>query len=172
MVYLDHVDLRILAEVARDSSLSYSDIGRRLGLNPGVVAYRVNKLKNLGVIEGFTARIDLEKLGFVERAVVALSFPNPSSKPEVLARITEIPNVAIAINSLGTPETILLVVAKSKSELEYVVSRIRSFDVKVEFASSVIEVYQRDSISEILRVKASEPFCEAVVKPKPESGGG
>ncbi len=59
---LDESDLRILAELTTNARASFVDIGKKLNLHPNVVAYRVNKLRQVGIIKGYTLDLDFEKL--------------------------------------------------------------------------------------------------------------
>jgi len=47
---LDETDLKILAELAENSKSSYVEIGRKLGLHPNVVGYRVNRLEDVNPV--------------------------------------------------------------------------------------------------------------------------
>lgn len=61
---LDEIDQRILRELQSDARLSHQDLSARIGLSPSPCARRIRKLEAEGVIIGYSARIDQEKLGF------------------------------------------------------------------------------------------------------------
>jgi len=67
---LDGTDLRILAELAENSKASFVEIGRKLGLHPNVVGYRVNRLEDSGIIREYTTLIDFSKLGLSEQVLL------------------------------------------------------------------------------------------------------
>jgi Lrp/AsnC family leucine-responsive transcriptional regulator len=67
---VDAVGWRILVALQEDARLSFSDLGRRVGLSPPAVAERVRRLEEAGVIIGYHARVDYERLGLPITAFV------------------------------------------------------------------------------------------------------
>ena len=60
---LDLKDRKILYYLDIDSRQSYRSLGKKVGLSKDVVASRVKKLQDLGIINGFYTMIDYFKLG-------------------------------------------------------------------------------------------------------------
>lgn len=60
---LDRIDLKILYELQRDGRISNVDLAERVNLSPSPCLLRVKKLQSAGYITGYSARIDLAKLG-------------------------------------------------------------------------------------------------------------
>jgi Lrp/AsnC family leucine-responsive transcriptional regulator len=60
---LDDVDWRLLEELQQDARLSFTELGRRVGLTRPAVAERVDRLERAGVIAGYRAVLDLGKVG-------------------------------------------------------------------------------------------------------------
>jgi Lrp/AsnC family transcriptional regulator, leucine-responsive regulatory protein len=61
---LDEVNWQILRELQEDARLSYSELGRRIGLTAPAVAERVKRLEEAGVIAGYRLDLNLEKVGY------------------------------------------------------------------------------------------------------------
>ncbi len=59
----DHIDLKILRELQKDSSLSQRALAERVGLSQNACWRRIQALNAKGVLDGATARIDRRKLG-------------------------------------------------------------------------------------------------------------
>jgi Lrp/AsnC family leucine-responsive transcriptional regulator len=74
---LDRISWRIIEELQLDGRLSWAELGRRVGLTTPAVAERVYRLERLGVIRGFHAEIDLERLGMPIQIFVRLSMAGP-----------------------------------------------------------------------------------------------
>ena len=151
---LGGTDLRILAELAENSKASYVEIGRKLGLHPNVVGYRVNRLEESGIIREYTTLIDFSKLGLSEQVLVAANFPSTTSRDDILKQISEIPGTVSIISSLGSPEGLLFIVAKNKEDVNAVLSRLRSLNLDIEFASSIIKTYDEGRLGTFLRTIA------------------
>ena len=61
-VKLDNIDIQILKILMTDGRISISELSKRVYLSNGVVQARVNDLIRAGIITGFSAVIDREKL--------------------------------------------------------------------------------------------------------------
>ena len=59
---LDGTDVRLLELLAEDGRRSYSDLGEAVDLSPPAVSDRVSRLREAGVIRGFTVAVDRSKL--------------------------------------------------------------------------------------------------------------
>jgi Lrp/AsnC family leucine-responsive transcriptional regulator len=66
---LDDVGWRILAALQADARLSFSELGRRVGLSPPAAAERVRRLEGAGIITAYRAELDPEKRGFAVTAI-------------------------------------------------------------------------------------------------------
>ena len=61
---IDDVDRKILSELMRDCRRSYRSIARRTGVSVGTALNRIRRLEKSGVIKGYSALLDHEKLGY------------------------------------------------------------------------------------------------------------
>jgi Lrp/AsnC family leucine-responsive transcriptional regulator len=70
---LDKKDRLIIEALQQDARQSLSALGKRIGLSQPAMSTRVKKLEDLGVICGYSARIDLRAIGFRLQAIVRVS---------------------------------------------------------------------------------------------------
>jgi len=154
LISLDARDLRILAELVEKSNASFVEIGRRLELHPNVVAYRVNKMEQAGVIKRYTAILDLEKLGLSEHIYVGVSFPEHGTRDDAFKQIAGISQVTELVSSLGNPEGVVFLVGRNKEEIDMVLSKMRELNVKIDFTVPVVKTYQDGLMSRLLRDQA------------------
>lgn len=61
---LDHTDMKILEELSKNSRISMKQLGEKVHLTGQATASRVAKLEDNGVIEGYTIRVNQQKLGW------------------------------------------------------------------------------------------------------------
>lgn len=60
---LDALDCRILATLVRDGKVSHAALAQRCGVTRQTAAFRVRRLERAGVIRGYRATVDLERVG-------------------------------------------------------------------------------------------------------------
>ncbi len=60
---LDRTDKKILDELQKDGRITNVELARRVGLTPSPCLERVRRLERLGVIAGYQARLNPDKLG-------------------------------------------------------------------------------------------------------------
>ena len=63
-VKLDRIDRRILEELQSDARLSSADLAERVSLTSSPCWRRVKRLEEEGVICGYQARLNSQKLGY------------------------------------------------------------------------------------------------------------
>lgn len=153
---IDATDFKILAELVENAKYSFAEIGRKLSLHPNVVAYRVNKLEKAGIIKDYTADLDLEKLGVAEQILVGASFPRDAERDDIIQKIAAIPQTVKVVSSLGEPESIVFLVGKNKSEIEKLMSKLRSLNIKIEYTGSIIRTFEEGRLGNFLKILASE----------------
>ena len=153
---IDSTDFKILAELVENAKYSFAEIGRKLSLHPNVVAYRINKLEKTGVIKDYRADLDLEKLGVAEQILVGASFPRDAERDEIIQKITAIPQTVKVVSSLGEPEGLVFLVGKNKSEIEKLMTKLRSLDVKIQYTGSIIRTFEDGRLCNFLKILARE----------------
>src|SRR3954465_7665344 len=109
---LDATDARLLAALQQDGRQSIAELGRRVSMSASAVAERVRRLEEAGVITGYRAVVDPERLGYGILPYLGLRYPSSQYKP--LHDLLEgIPEVVEAHHVTGDDCFILKVVATS-----------------------------------------------------------
>jgi Lrp/AsnC family leucine-responsive transcriptional regulator len=122
-VELDDTDWRLLEALQTDGRASYADLGRLVGLSASATTERVRRLEERGVITGYRAEVDPERLGLAISALVRLRYPHGNYRPfeDLLATTAE---VVEAHHVTGEDCFVLTVRARSMRHLEEVTGRI------------------------------------------------
>lgn len=81
---LDKVDRRILTALQQDGRISAVDLAERIGLSPTATGERLRRLQKEGVIEGFTARLNPQRIGLGLLVFVEVSLDKTT--PDVFER--------------------------------------------------------------------------------------
>ncbi|HHZ01472.1 MAG TPA: Lrp/AsnC family transcriptional regulator [Tissierellia bacterium] len=74
---MDQTDAKIISILQHEGRISMKDLGKKVSLSPPAVAERVKRLEDMGIIEGYRAIINNEKVG---KPICVLI--NASIKPE------------------------------------------------------------------------------------------
>ncbi|MEV4430518.1 Lrp/AsnC family transcriptional regulator [Streptomyces sp. R-07] len=120
---LDATDWAILTEVQRDGRIAYTELARRVNLSASATKERVRRLEEAGVITGYRAEVDLERIGYAVLAVVRLKYPGTRHEP--LRRLLgERPEILECLRTTGDDCYVLKVAATSMAHLEEIVDTL------------------------------------------------
>jgi Lrp/AsnC family leucine-responsive transcriptional regulator len=137
MSVMEKLDRRILALLARDGRMSYTDIGKETGLSTSAAQQRVRRLEQRGLIKGYHARLDAEQLGLQVTAFVAIKPFDPSQPDDAPDRLKHIDEIISCYSVAGDASYLLKVQVPSMSHLERLLARIRS-DGKVSTQTTTV----------------------------------
>ena len=60
------------------------------------------------------------------------------------------------VSSLGEPEGLVFLVGKNKSEIEKLMTKLRSLNVKIEYTGSIIRTLEEGRLGNFLKILANE----------------
>lgn len=149
---MDEVDLRILKELVSDARLSYREVARRTGLAVGTVAARVSNLEKEGVIKGYSAVLDAEKLGYDVVAIVEVVV-SKGKLVDVEEEVAKNPNVYGVYDVTGPSDAILIARFKTRRELSKFVKAL----LAMEFVDRTITHVALGTLKEDFRVPIPTP---------------
>lgn len=115
-VHIDEIDRRILGELLRDCRRSYRSIARRSGVSVGTVLARIRKLEKLGVIKGYSALLDHEKLGY-QLTVLAEITVSKGKLLEMEGAIGKLPNTCAVYDVTGSTDALVIAKFHTRDEL-------------------------------------------------------
>ncbi|OIK23491.1 Lrp/AsnC family transcriptional regulator [Streptomyces malaysiense] len=122
-ISLDAIDWRILDVLQRDGRTSFTDLARAVSMSPSAVTERVRRLEEAGVISGYAAVVDPDKVGLTIMAFVRLRYPNGNYKP-FHDLVEAMPEILEAHHVTGDDCFVIKVAARSMRHLEEVSGRI------------------------------------------------
>lgn len=77
---LDRIDLAILRELQRDARASLSEISAKVALTSSPCWARIKRMEEVGVIEGYTVRLNAEKVGYRDIVIVQVTLDSHSDE--------------------------------------------------------------------------------------------
>ena len=120
---IDRTDWRLLEELQRDGRASFADLARAVAMSPSAVAERIRRLEETGVIAGYRAVVDPERVGLQIMAMVRLRYPTGNYRP-FHALLDSTPEIIEAHHVTGEDCFVLKVLTRSMRHLEEVTGRI------------------------------------------------
>src|SRR5829696_532519 len=78
---LDGVGWSILKELQENARISFSELGRRVGLTSPAVAERVRRMEDAGIITGYHAHVNHTKLGKNITAFIRIDAADSNTQP-------------------------------------------------------------------------------------------
>jgi len=120
---VDAVDRRILGILVDDATISYADLGERVGLSPPAVHERVKRLRRSGAIRATAAIIDPKAVRKPLLAFVHIDTRGWGKTPELMA-ISEHPEVEEIHTVAGDTCVLLKVRTEDTKALEGLLSRL------------------------------------------------
>jgi Lrp/AsnC family leucine-responsive transcriptional regulator len=123
---VEDIDRQIVAALAADGRISYTDLAEQVRLSVSAVHQRVRRLEKRGVIKGYAARVDHEALDSPLTAFVAIrpiDAAAPDDAPERLAGLAEI---EACYSVAGDDFYLLLVRVATPAALERLLQEIRT----------------------------------------------
>jgi Lrp/AsnC family transcriptional regulator for asnA, asnC and gidA len=118
MEKIDLKDRKILYELDLNSRQSFRNIGRKVGLSKDVVADRVKKLKENGIIIRFFTYYDILQLGFnFLRFYFKFQYVTPEIKKEIINQFMKDNNVNNLFSTEGSYDLGVLMMVKNISDI-------------------------------------------------------
>jgi Lrp/AsnC family leucine-responsive transcriptional regulator len=97
--------------------VSLAKIGRQVGLTTPAVAERVKKMEDIGIIEGFNAKVSYTLTGYQLKAIITLKAFMGKLKP-FLEMVHSLDEVINCYRITGNENIIMEVVLKDQAHLE------------------------------------------------------
>ncbi|WP_370248487.1 Lrp/AsnC family transcriptional regulator [Nocardioides sp.] len=123
---LEATDRRILDLLALDGRMSYTDLGKATGLSTSAVHQRVKRLEQRGLIRGYGASLDYDRVGLPLTAFVSIRPIDPSQADDSPERLRSLPEIEACWSVAGEESYILKVRVATPGDLEDLLARIRA----------------------------------------------
>ena len=160
--HVDERDLDILEVLEADARIPWRQLAQKLGVSEATVYLRVRKLQELGVIRGYTVKLDMDRLGIKARAIVRIKTA-PGMAGRVAEALLKSPQVVEAYEVTGSHNLIAFLAAPSLEEAAKAIDEIASLegvsDVETIFVLRVIK--ERQGVVRIARLAREEGGGEA-----------
>ena len=116
----DKTDLLILQSMAKDSTISYAELGKKLYVSAGTIHVRIKKMQEAGIITGNSFEVDFKKLGFDITAFVGIYLEKSSMYDRVAKELQKIPEIVRANYTTGNYSMFIEIICRDMNGLRKV----------------------------------------------------
>lgn len=124
-IELDGTDHEIITLLTGDARRTIADIAGRVSLSSAATKRRIDRLQRLGVILGYTAVVDYERLGWPLEAFTELRFAGTTQVEDIEATAAAAREIQAVYMIAGDPDALVHIRAQDVNHLKDVIDRLR-----------------------------------------------
>ena len=113
---IDEIDKKILSEYLNNAKLSFREVASKIGVAVGTVLSRTRKMEREGLIKGYSAILDHEKLGY-ELTVVTEVTVSKGKLLDMEREVAKMPNICAVYDVTGLTDAIVVAKFRNREEL-------------------------------------------------------
>src|SRR3989344_3091547 len=140
IVHIDEKDKQILQHLSLNSRVSNTFLASKIGLSKDAIKYRIERLEREGILQGYTAILDIWKLGYSTQHLF-LKIKSISKREEIIERIKSHPNVNAVLEFSGKYDLEVGIATKDSQDLD---------EVATEITKDQFQMYEIILISKIM----------------------
>jgi len=142
---LDDIDRGIIRILQEDAKTSYREINSKLGISIGTIHNRLNKLEKNKIIEGYTVKLNNEKLGYKLTFLIRIQIEGKFTI-KILDEISKIPEVCSVFHTTGEQSACLVCRFKESEDVHKFIRKINEKDhVTKTISNMVLKEYKNSS---------------------------
>lgn len=123
---MEDLDRRIVDLLRSDGRMSYTDLGKAMGLSTSAVHQRVRRLEERGVITGYAAVVDPTALDLPLTAFISITPLDPAAPDDIPERLRDFVELEACHSVAGDENYILKARVRAPGDLEELLARIRA----------------------------------------------
>lgn len=124
---IDKTDEKIMNELIKNSKITLRNLAKKTQTSFVTVMNRVKHMEREGIIKGYSAKIDYEKLGFGVNVIIEVRISR-GKLIELERRISQFPNVYTVYDTTGEFDATVIGRFKSTRSMDNFLKKIQTFD--------------------------------------------
>lgn len=122
---VDDTDLTLIRLLREDGRRTFSEMAGEVGLSVAAVKRRVDRMREAGVITGFTVQVDHARLGWGVEAFTELRYTGSTRVGDIVQSAMDQPEVQAMYTIAGDPDALVQVRVRDIAHLQEVIDRLR-----------------------------------------------
>jgi Lrp/AsnC family leucine-responsive transcriptional regulator len=123
---VEDLDRRIVDLLRADGRMSYTDLGKAMGLSTSAVHQRVRRLEERGVIKGYAAVVDPTAIDLPLTAFISITPLDPAAPDDIPERLRGVTELEACYSVAGEENYILKARVRTPADLEDLLARVRA----------------------------------------------
>ena len=141
---LDATDRDLLAALLEDARISQRGLAKRVGVAQGTITNRLRRLEGMGVIKGYTVRLDAESIGWTMTVITGLTIQK-GSMIDVQQQIAADPRVFAVYDVTGDYDSMVLARVRGRKDLDDLTKTVFTLQgVQRSFTQVVLNTVKED----------------------------
>ncbi len=131
---LDRIDIKILYELQKNGRMTNVELAETVNLSPSPCLMRVKKLQSEGFIDGYSAQINLSKLGQMLTVFTEITLKNhrQSDFSRFLAAIEKVDSLVECHLVSGGYDYLLKFITRSIGEYQETMERLTDLNIGID----------------------------------------
>ncbi len=141
---LDEIDVEIIKILQENAKTSYRVIQDKLNISIGTIHNRISKLEKNNIIEGYTLKLNNEKLGYKLTFLIRINIDGKHTQ-EILDEIALKPEVCSVFHTTGEQSAALICRFKEAQDVHNFIRELNEKDAITKTNSNmVLKEYKND----------------------------
>lgn len=119
---MDNLDKKALTELMTNGRITWAELASRMDLSSPAAADRVRRLEDKGIIKGYHAEVDPEKVGYGLTAFIFITLERPEHTSEFLNLITNISEIQECHHITGEDNYLVKVRCHGTRDLDRIIT--------------------------------------------------
>jgi len=142
---VDELDVEIIRSLQENARVSYRALARKLGVSVTTISERVRRMTASGLIRGFTAIVNPEKLGGVYCVALYIKAAEGVEAKRVGDAVATIPGICYVYTTLGLYDIVAMGSAPTKQALSEMIMKVNTLpEVKEVIPSMILDVVKEE----------------------------
>lgn len=144
---IDETDLKILDFLQENARMKRNEIAEKIGLSLPSVTDRMNKLEELGVTEGYRAKLNHKRLGKDITAFIFVTSDSPTHYKDFIQHAQNTPDILECHSITGDGSHVLKIRTENTSSLEKLLAKIQSWKGVRSTRTSIVLSSHKETFS-------------------------
>jgi Lrp/AsnC family transcriptional regulator for asnA, asnC and gidA len=134
---LDEIDIEIIKILQENAKTSYRVIQDKLNISIGTIHNRISKLEENDIIEGYTLKLNNEKLGYKLTFLIRINIDGKHTQ-EILEEISRRPEVCSVFHTTGEQSAALICRFKEAQDVHNFIRELNEKDSITKTNSNMV----------------------------------